>query len=168
MSPQAATEPRDGQLPKITRHGVVQSWTTAGKTAPPHLLTRPGDGQLMILARDPPGPAAAAGLCHGGETPRQLLRLTVAAHLVRQTQSMVRDHAPRAEPPQLPQQIRHVVVFPSPVKYFSRVVNNFLNAREVALLTVSIYRNTIPELREDQGVDQRLEHGRGQVPPQMR
>ena len=48
MSPQVATEPRDGQLPQVVRHGVVQSWPTAGKTAPPHLRTRPGDGQLIM------------------------------------------------------------------------------------------------------------------------
>ena len=64
-------------------------------------------------------------------------------------------HALRAEPPQSSKQIRNVVILPAAEQYFGRVVNDFLKPTEVTLFAVLVNRNTVTDLQEDQGVDQR-------------
>ena len=106
-------------------------------------------------------------LRYGGELLSQLTRLTATTHLVYKGQRVVRGEVLRAEPPQSPQQVRNMVIFFAAENHFGRIINDFLDPRQVLFSAVTVNRDTVPDLREDQGVDQRGDNDGREVPPEM-
>ena len=114
------------------------------------------------------GPLSSPGLGHSGETSRQLLlRLAAAAHLVREARSTsMWPCPPRCATPVSPAHPKRGRTS-RPKSTFAALVKNLLKPADVSLLAAPIDWDTVTDLRERQGIDQRGEHGRGQVPPHV-
>ena len=134
---------------QVRREPVVVTRDAAAKAPLSHRGSGSRHHQIGVL---PCG--SLARLRHTNQSVSQGLRFACSSHLVQQTQRVIPRELICAKPAQVLKQIRHVVKFPAAENHLGTIVNYFLNPRDVFLGTAAVHRDTVSDLREDEGLDQ--------------